>query len=67
MWSRFTGYNKGIIGRICMSSSGWLIMLVSVGFVTLLFAWCIYKVISTPDTEEHLHSSADIDTHDDNT
>lgn len=30
-------------------------MLLSVGSVSLLFAWCIFKVLSTPGETEHLH------------
>ena len=30
-------------------------MLVSVGAVTTLFTWCIYKVMSTPGESEHMH------------
>ena len=30
-------------------------MLLSVGTVSTLFAWCIYKVLSTPGESEHLH------------
>lgn len=47
-----------------MTPGGWIIMIASVGFVTGLLAWCIYKVISTPDTAEHLHTQADIHTPD---
>ncbi len=43
-----------------MTGLGWLMMLVAVGGITSLFAWCIYKVFSTPDTAEHMHSQADI-------
>ncbi len=28
-----------------MTTGGWLTMICSVGFVTLLFAWCIWKVL----------------------
>ena len=31
-----------------MTSSGWIIMAASVGSVSILFIWCIYKVLSTP-------------------
>lgn len=50
-----------------MTLSGWIIMLVSVSFVTFLFAWCIYKVLMTPDSEETIHSQANIETYDDDT
>lgn len=40
-----------------MTTGGWAIMLLSVGFVTTLFAWCIWKVLTTnrkggPDEHE---------------
>jgi hypothetical protein len=38
-----------------MTLAGWLILIPSVGGVTLLFVWCIYKVLTTPDETEHLH------------
>lgn len=38
-----------------MSTGGLFFMLISVGSVTLLFAWCVYKVLKTPGEEEHLH------------
>lgn len=50
-----------------MTVGGWIIMIVSVGFVTALLGWSIYKVVSTPGSAEHLHSQADIDTHDQET
>jgi hypothetical protein len=30
-------------------------MLHSVGSVLALFAWCIWKVVTTPEETEHLH------------
>lgn len=30
-------------------------MLLSVGWVTALFAWCIYKVVTTPHEAETMH------------
>lgn len=44
-----------------LTVAGWIVMLASVGFVTLLLIWCIWKVLSTPGETEHLHSQADID------
>jgi hypothetical protein len=38
-----------------MNTGGWIIMFLSVGTVSVLFAWCIYKVLSTPGESEHLH------------
>lgn len=30
-------------------------MILSVGTVSALFVWCIYKVLSTPQETEHIH------------
>ncbi len=38
-----------------MTLGGWIIMLVSVGTVSTLFTWCIYKVLTTEGEEEKLH------------
>lgn len=38
-----------------MTLGGWLIMGVSVGGVTALFAWCLWKVLTTPHETERLH------------
>lgn len=38
-----------------MTPGGWIIMLASVGSVTALFGWCIYKVLTTPDEAERVH------------
>lgn len=47
-----------------MTLGGWIVMLSAVGGVTTLLSWCVYKVITTPDSTEHLHSQADIETPD---
>ena len=38
-----------------MTAGGWITMLLSVGFVTALFAWCIRKVLTPPAQPEKLH------------
>ena len=38
-----------------MNSGGWIIMLLSVGTVSLLFIWCVYKVLTTPGEAERMH------------
>lgn len=43
-----------------MTTGGWITMLLSVGFVTVLLVWCIYKVLSTPGEAEHLHAQMNI-------
>lgn len=52
------------VGDYSLSAGGWFTMIASVGFVTLLLVWCIAKVLSTPGSETHLHSPADIETPD---
>jgi hypothetical protein len=31
-----------------MTSGGWIILIMSIGTVSILFFWCIFKVLSTP-------------------
>ena len=38
-----------------MTSSGWIIMFVSVLGVSALLLWCIIKVLKTPEEAGHLH------------
>jgi hypothetical protein len=38
-----------------MTSSGWIIMILSVGSVTTLLTWCVYKVLTIPEETEHVH------------
>jgi hypothetical protein len=47
-----------------MTPGGWIVMMLSVGSVTALLTWCIYMVMATPGSTEHLHSQADIETPD---
>jgi len=42
-----------------MTVTGWIIMILAVGGMTALLGWCIYKVVATPGSTAHLHSSAD--------
>jgi hypothetical protein len=47
-----------------MTPAGWIIMILATGGMTGLLSWCIYKVLATPGSSEHLHSQADIETPD---
>lgn len=47
-----------------MTGGGWVIMGLSVGFVTGLLAWCIHRVVGNPQATEKFHSQVDIDTRD---
>jgi hypothetical protein len=38
-----------------MTTTGWLIMILSVSSVSLLLAWCIFNVVTTPEETEHIH------------
>lgn len=44
--------------------AGWIIMLCSVGAVTLLFVWCLYRVLSHKTPPETLHGIDNITTND---
>ncbi|MCC7203698.1 MAG: hypothetical protein IT441_01345 [Phycisphaeraceae bacterium] len=47
-----------------LSTGGWLVMLISVGFVSALLVWCMRKVLTKPGEVEKIHSQTDIDPHD---
>ena len=48
-----------------MTAAGWTVMLVSVGSVLALVAYCLAKVFSLPPVEqEHLVGPLEIDTRD---
>ena len=36
-----------------MTTGGWINLILSVGFVTTLFSWCVYKVLTQPEKPEH--------------
>lgn len=38
-----------------MTVAGWIMMSASVGGVTLLFLWCMWKSLTTPDETEKMH------------
>ncbi|MGF1633461.1 MAG: hypothetical protein ACFCVE_06385 [Phycisphaerae bacterium] len=44
-----------------MTTAGWIIMLFTVMGMTGLLSWCIYRVLATPGSSEHLHSQVDLD------
>ncbi len=43
-----------------MTTGGWINMILSVGFVTILFGWCIYRVIRGPGAK-HEHELAHVE------
>ena len=40
-----------------MTQAGWIILCLSVGTVTTLFGWCLFKVLTTPGETEHMHGT----------
>ncbi len=38
-----------------MTLGGWIMMSISVGGVTLLFLWCMWKSLTTPGESEKMH------------
>lgn len=47
-----------------MTPAGWIVCISAIAGMTGLLIWCVQKVLRTPQATEHLHSPADIDTHD---
>lgn len=48
-----------------MTAAGWFVMSFAVLGITGLLLWCLWKVVSIPESTTHLHSPADIDPDDD--
>ncbi|MGA0333270.1 MAG: hypothetical protein ACO3N7_04695 [Kiritimatiellia bacterium] len=48
-----------------MTAAGWIVMIAAVTGMSALLVWCVWKVIRTPDSVDHLHSPSDIDPDDD--
>ncbi len=42
-----------------MTLGGWIIMIISVGSASLLFVWCVVRVLSKPGTSSHLKAPLD--------
>jgi hypothetical protein len=42
-----------------MTTSGWIIMLLSVGGTSGFFIWCIARVLRAPDKTDKLHGVLD--------
>lgn len=49
-----------------MTTGGWITMILSVGFVVVLFVWCVLRVLLGREPTEKLHSLDSIDTKDTN-
>jgi len=42
-----------------MTLAGWILMAASVGATTGLFAWCLWRVLRTPESRDKLHGMLD--------
>ena len=42
-----------------MTPTGWTVMVLSLGFVLGLLVFCFYRVLSRPQSEEHIHGPLD--------
>ena len=49
-----------------MSTAGWVVMSLSVGFVVCLMVFCFYRVLTSPRAAGHMQDPLEIDTHDRN-
>ena len=47
-----------------LNAGGWVVMVVCVGLVCGLTAFCFYHVLSESEPSEHHHAPLDIDTRD---
>ncbi|MGB0717185.1 MAG: hypothetical protein ACPGXK_15005 [Phycisphaerae bacterium] len=47
-----------------MTTAGWVIMITSIGTVVSLLTYCFTKVLSAPESADHMHAPLDIDTQD---
>ncbi|HWL94577.1 MAG TPA: hypothetical protein VNT79_13725 [Phycisphaerae bacterium] len=47
-----------------MTTSGWIFMLASLGFVLVLVGYCFYRVMAKPAAADHMHAPIEIDTQD---
>lgn len=47
-----------------MTLGGWIFMLGSIGFVVGLLSFCFARVLSKPNSTEHMHAPLDMNTHD---
>lgn len=42
-----------------LTLGGWIIMIFSVGLTTGGLAWCLYRVLTKPEAESHMHAPLD--------
>jgi hypothetical protein len=47
-----------------MTLAGWLLLALSCGSITVLVAFCYWRVLGAPGAPEEMHAPLDIDTRD---
>lgn len=47
-----------------MNTAGWIVMILSIGFVVGLMGFCFYRVFSSKESIGHIQDPLEIDTHD---
>lgn len=47
-----------------MTTGGWIFMIGSITAVVSLLSFCFYRVLSKPESKEHMPAPPDIDTRD---
>lgn len=47
-----------------MSTAGWVVMVLSLGFVLSLVAFCFWRVLSSPRAAGHMQDPLELDTRD---
>lgn len=46
-----------------MTLGGWVVMLTSIGLVTGLLVFCVFRILRTPRAAEHIHPLAEGEPH----
>lgn len=55
----------GLLGQSeGLNAAGWTVMVVCIGLVCGLCAFCYYRLLREPTPSEHHHAPLEIDTHD---
>ncbi|MDR2440262.1 MAG: hypothetical protein LBE12_12960 [Planctomycetaceae bacterium] len=47
-----------------MTITGWITMTIVIGSMTSLLVWCSWKVLTTPNSAESVHTPLELDTPD---
>lgn len=47
-----------------MTTAGWIVMVLSLGFVLGLVGFCFYRVLTSPRAAGHMQDPLELDTHD---